>query len=1058
MSIQLSSNFLESAQQPLDARTVVLNATARDAIPAIQRYEGLSVYLTATKETWQLQGGITNADWVSIGTSTGVWDRDISGPAFLKPHTPGDNVNIGLGEYIFGTTIMLPYSSSLDDGILMHNAYSATTSAITPVAFLNDFSVTGGYAGTVPNTITVSIDSISPANGFLFDTYGVTDTVHGPITGGNPCNVTFTSLAGLTLANLLGKFGHLTGHHVGDQWTFTETVSHILSLTGSAGSVKFQMDNDGKLALSHYGGGGTQMVTVDNNGLLGVGVVPVTGANTALSNLVATDINADLMFQVGRNATLQTKDQTTADTAGDAMVLGAGNGLGNGKGGECDFYAGGGGQTGDGGDIYFNAGSAGVTSGNGGNVNFYGGNGSGGGSDGKIIFTDPTSGISAKFNTSLLATADKTFTFPNHSITFDNINTSTTTNGTGFLKGNGSVISFDNSTYLSGVTADSPLSGAGTAGSHLVVADNASGSKGVVAASGTPATNVYWQGAITTGATSWQQILYADISGTPNLGNYLAAAGGTVGSGSQAQAFTLGIKIAQIGGTAGKYTLIQGGAQTGDITYTLPVAAPVTLSGNLRSTTAGILSWDETVYLSSVTAHNLLSATHGDTLTDTVVRGDVMVGNVTPKWSRLAFPGTPTGKVLVATATDVAWSTNALGTAAWAATGDFLALHGKADTAGNADTVTTNANLTGVVTSVGNATSIASGAIKANMLQAATTDLGAANVTIDLSNSNGSYVTNLTTDGIITSGGLALGLGSITMTGSIADTTNRVTKGWFTNLEITNLPTINGGTLATALSLSGINSGDQNVLYSIVVSGQTTVTAASTTQALTLVAGTGVTITTDNTAKSVTLNASATPAVPALEEDINGDLQPITGTPSDDEFELDVNSDIQPKVWDYSDMGGNVMVGTTPWDLDGIPQVIQINISSAQILSGAGAIIPAIGGGGGKIPIVTNIVWSFTYGGTAYAGGGSDMWTLVESGTLTQITPITVVAGASVGLSGTQTDGTTNIILPTPVCNTGTAGGQVRNAGAGVSIRIPYTFTTGNGTMKVFITYYWVTI
>jgi hypothetical protein len=69
---------------------------------------------------------------------------------------------------------------------------------------------------------------------------------------------------------------------------------------------------------------------------------------------------------------------------------------------------------------------------------------------------------------------------------------------------------------------------------------------------------------------------------------------------------------------------------------------------------------------------------------------------------------------------------------------------------GNAATVTTNANLTGTVTSVGNVTSIASNAIKANMLQSTASDLGAANITIDLSNSNGTYVTNLTTDGTIT--------------------------------------------------------------------------------------------------------------------------------------------------------------------------------------------------------------------------------------------------------------------------------------------------------------------
>jgi len=324
------------------------------------------------------------------------------------------------------------------------------------------------------------------------------------------------------------------------------------------------------------------------------------------------------------------------------------------------------------------------------------------------------------------------------------------------------------------------------------------------------------------------------------------------------------------------------------------------------------IAWDD----ASGADHNLLSATHPDSTVDTVVRGDIITGQgATPKWTRLAFPGTPAGKVLIATATDVAWSDSALGTAAYAATGDFAsATHASShavgggdtvfpadpgsdkflmwdddpgalvwadvpaagantalsnlasvaintslisdtdstddlgsssiywanayidkiyldsdstieasdvdawnalvtfpgfgtlsgdypddtpwtgmgyltslsgavltsqstpqtigatdsrlamlwvtditvtndiagDITGNSATVTTNANLTGIVTSVGNATSIAAGAITASMLQAAAADLGAANVDINLGNTNGAYVTNLTTDGTIT--------------------------------------------------------------------------------------------------------------------------------------------------------------------------------------------------------------------------------------------------------------------------------------------------------------------
>jgi hypothetical protein len=80
-------------------------------------------------------------------------------------------------------------------------------------------------------------------------------------------------------------------------------------------------------------------------------------------------------------------------------------------------------------------------------------------------------------------------------------------------------------------------------------------------------------------------------------------------------------------------------------------------------------------FLTSVTAHNLLSATHGDTTAAACARGSVIIGDLNSKWVSLAFPGTPTGKVLIATATDVEWSTNALGSNAYTSTA-YLPLTG----------------------------------------------------------------------------------------------------------------------------------------------------------------------------------------------------------------------------------------------------------------------------------------------------------------------------------------------------------------------------------------------
>ena len=85
---------------------------------------------------------------------------------------------------------------------------------------------------------------------------------------------------------------------------------------------------------------------------------------------------------------------------------------------------------------------------------------------------------------------------------------------------------------------------------------------------------------------------------------------------------------------------------------------------------------------------------------------------------------------------------------------------------------------------------------------AATGDLGP--------KSNASLTFNSST-GVLGAAGLALGAGSITMTGSIATTDNRVTKGWFTDLEVTNAiagsvtgnaGTVTNATLTTALTVN----------------------------------------------------------------------------------------------------------------------------------------------------------------------------------------------------------------------------------------------------------------
>jgi|GEM_PF-6798731 len=112
-------------------------------------------------------------------------------------------------------------------------------------------------------------------------------------------------------------------------------------------------------------------------------------------------------------------------------------------------------------------------------------------------------------------------------------------------------------------------------------------------------------------------------------------------------------------------------AVNGRINVIGAVVPKVTILSDVKGanfTTSGqLLVWDNTNKWFDATAnisdfapsnHDLLSGTHGDTLTDTVVRGDVIIGNSTPKWSRLS-KGTA-NSVLQPNATDVAWSTGFL--------------------------------------------------------------------------------------------------------------------------------------------------------------------------------------------------------------------------------------------------------------------------------------------------------------------------------------------------------------------------------------------------------------
>ena len=69
MGIPLASSFDVNAAIPLDSRQQKADITARNAIPSTSRWMGMTVYVLADGKTYQLKGGLLDANWTDISAS-----------------------------------------------------------------------------------------------------------------------------------------------------------------------------------------------------------------------------------------------------------------------------------------------------------------------------------------------------------------------------------------------------------------------------------------------------------------------------------------------------------------------------------------------------------------------------------------------------------------------------------------------------------------------------------------------------------------------------------------------------------------------------------------------------------------------------------------------------------------------------------------------------------------------------------------------------------------------------------------------------------------------------
>lgn len=207
MGIGLGSNFTVNVALPLDDRGVVATTVARDAIPAGVRYQGMTVFVSGDAKNWQLQGGITNADWKVAGGGGGVIvvaniaarDAIIAGDRYdgylvyvtserKLYQLQGAITNtdwVPLGPTTFAISVSTTLTKQHSNGIILVDAtVAARTITLPPATNLRDMQVTIKKIDNSVNTVVIEGDASDQIDGELnytiYDRYAsITIIAHG---------------------------------------------------------------------------------------------------------------------------------------------------------------------------------------------------------------------------------------------------------------------------------------------------------------------------------------------------------------------------------------------------------------------------------------------------------------------------------------------------------------------------------------------------------------------------------------------------------------------------------------------------------------------------------------------------------------------------------------------------------------------------------------------------------------------------------------------------------------------------------------------------------------
>ena len=148
----------------------VTDATARDAIPAQRRRAGSIATTLNDYHQWQLQGGITNADWVDITSGGGPVAVSVELGAAFATNQPYQII-AGLAQPILSTSASFPFVDgiTLESGVatqVVPVANGETAIYTTPLALPGSdgdmlyLSQTGTLTATIPSSAAGDVWSV----------------------------------------------------------------------------------------------------------------------------------------------------------------------------------------------------------------------------------------------------------------------------------------------------------------------------------------------------------------------------------------------------------------------------------------------------------------------------------------------------------------------------------------------------------------------------------------------------------------------------------------------------------------------------------------------------------------------------------------------------------------------------------------------------------------------------------------------------------------------------------------------------------------------------------